>query len=249
MSTRGSLSRDDRTSMHWIEEAAKVARRLLTPSLFWRVHGLAAAFLTPIRFSRQSGHFRSSITHRPVDPLGRPIPWITYPAIHFLEHHDLSSKKVLEWGSGNSTLWWAQRAAQVVCFESDEQWFKRISSQAPQNVTVKLINDDLEDLAGKLPEGKFDLIVIDGLDRLRCAQESLGLLAEGGGIVVDDSEQGWSATSASANPIVDLMASHGFRRIDFYGHAPGVIRRHCTSLFVGAESFLLAQQRPPWRYD
>ena len=35
-----------------------------------------------------------------------------------------------------------------------------------------------------------------------------------------------------------MMNDQGFQRIDFYGYAPGVIKKHCTSVFHKQNSFI-----------
>ena len=47
------------------------------------------------------------------------IPWITYPAIEFLLDLDLSRYSVIESGSGLSTLFFAQRCAHILSYETD----------------------------------------------------------------------------------------------------------------------------------
>src|SRR5262245_31531933 len=72
------------------------------------------------------GHLKSVRAGRSVDAAGRPIPWYTYPAIEYLRQLDLSEKTVFEYGSGNSTLFWAECAARVVTVEDDERWSERL---------------------------------------------------------------------------------------------------------------------------
>src|SRR5229473_8504521 len=58
----------------------------------------------PVKFSAMTGHFRSAISRKPVDGRGNPIPWYSYPAIHFLSSIIWEDCRVLEFGSGYSTL-------------------------------------------------------------------------------------------------------------------------------------------------
>jgi hypothetical protein len=225
---------------------AAFLRPILPVGAFWRLHGFVAAVITPFRFSYLTGHFRSSIVHRPIDGGGRPSLWMTYPVINFLEGKDFKEKRVLEWGSGQSTLWWSRRAKEVVSFESDSSWFELVRSRAPGNVKIHLVNENIDGLPSEWLDGKFDLIVVDGLDRVACARASVGLLAEDGALIMDDAEQPWSPQGF---PIIDLMRERGFQRIDFFGHAPAVIRRHCTSVFFKQNCFLLLGTEIPRRYD
>src|SRR5947207_2919580 len=93
------------------------------PGVVWKpIRALATAVLTPLWFSYKTGHCRSSFKMAAVNRRGEPLPWYTYPCIHFLEFRDFRDKTVLEFGAGQSTLWWSQRAAQVVAFEGDPAW-------------------------------------------------------------------------------------------------------------------------------
>jgi len=228
-----------------LEPLSRIAGRLLPERVFWRVHGFVAAVITPISFSYATGHFRSSVVHRPIDRHGKPVLWMTYPTIDFLERKDFTNKTVLEWGAGQSTLWWASRASRVVSFESDPGWFRLVSRNAPRNVRLHLIEDNLSTLPEGLHNQSFDIIVIDGLNRAACTEKSVPLLAPGGALILDDSQQPWSGPGSDRYVIIDFLRDSGFQRIDFFGYAPAVIRQHCTSLFFKGECFLLAGTEVP----
>jgi hypothetical protein len=223
-------------ALHSLSAAAK---RVLPRWIWSPARKLLTGLLTPIRFSLYTGHFRSSILSAAVDRHGNPIPWYTFPAIDFIDTKDFSSKLVLEFGSGQSTLWWAKRCKRVVSFESDPKWFAYVQSVLPDNAKLLLIADDLNGLQDHLQGSKFDVIVIDGLDRLKAAICSIELLESEGAILVDNSDVSWGAEATKEYPILQLMRSSGFSRIDFYGYAPGVVMQHCTSLFFKGGSFII----------
>ncbi len=54
--------------------------------------------------------------------------------------------------------------------ESDYKWFIRLRRSLPPNACLYLIPEDLEGIEKLLPREPFDIVVIDGLDRLRCAE-------------------------------------------------------------------------------
>src|SRR5918997_6685025 len=62
----------------------------------------------------QRGWYRSYSAERPVDRHGGPLPWYTYSCTSFLESRLSSSMRVFEFGSGMSSLWYAQRVDEVV---------------------------------------------------------------------------------------------------------------------------------------
>ena len=50
------------------------------------------------------GYFESIKVKLPVDKIGGPLPWYTYPAIEYIKQLDLTNKVVFEWGCGNSSV-------------------------------------------------------------------------------------------------------------------------------------------------
>jgi hypothetical protein len=222
-----------------IHRLSALAKRSL-PSFIWSpARKLTTAFLTPIRFSINTGHFRSSLRAAAVDRRGRPIPWYTYPAIDFLDAKDFADKSVMEFGSGQSTLWWASRAKKVVSAESDEKWLNHVRTKLPTNARAFLLPDDLTGLSENVAGEKFDLIIVDGLNRHRAAEAAVGMLNPGGAILLDNSEGRWSYDGSQRYPILELFRAAGFSRVDFYGHSPGVILPACSSLFFKSDSFII----------
>jgi hypothetical protein len=71
----------------------------------------------------------------------------------------------------------------------------------------------------------YDLIVVDGRDRVNCVDQAIGALSPAGCVVLDDSERSEYAAA------LDRLAQTGFKHLDFWGVAPGLSYRKCTSLF------------------
>src|SRR5262245_35910487 len=82
------------------------------------------------------GWFRSAREGRAVDAEGRPIPWITYPAIELLRARVRPDMSVFEYGCGASTRWWAERVREVVSVEHDRAWFEQTRLGLPANVEL-----------------------------------------------------------------------------------------------------------------
>jgi len=57
---------------------------------------------------------------------GELIPWITYPALDFLERLTLNKFKVVEFGSGASTLWFARNCKEIKSYEFDSDYYDKI---------------------------------------------------------------------------------------------------------------------------
>ncbi|HAY39752.1 MAG TPA: FkbM family methyltransferase, partial [Desulfobacteraceae bacterium] len=71
----------------------------------------------------------------------------------------------------------------------------------------------------------FNIIVIDGRDRVNCAKNSLKALKGDGVIIWDNSEREYYQEGYS------YLIQNGFRRLDFEGLGPIGIREWCTSIF------------------
>ncbi|HTB37209.1 MAG TPA: hypothetical protein VK777_08990 [Reyranella sp.] len=230
-------------SMAGLQRSAATLRRFL-PAAIWRPLGaLANGIVTPIRFSLATGHWKSSIAMSARAADGTPLPWYTYPAIDFLAQRDFKNCNVLEFGGGQSTLWWSAKARSVLTIERDAAWFARLRSQVGPNVSLHHIPVDrvtrtiqpVIDLIAANPTRKFDIIVVDGHLRQEVAALAFDYLAPLGAIILDNAEGYGFYAELQKRPC---------RRIDFFGFAPGVPRRHCTSVVFVEDCFLLGPDIP-----
>lgn len=202
-----------------------------TGKAFARVkNGIPAAVRDPLELMlagnsvlRSTGWLRSRRELASVNADGEPIPWITYPARRFLEARVRTDFRVFEFGSGLSTLWWAARVAQVAAVEHDPQWQRRVAARLPANATVSLATGD--DYVRSAGSGPYDIIVNDGVLRPDCARASVSALSPGGVMLWDNTDE--VADRAGH----DFMADQGFRRLDFWGFGPLMVREFCTSIF------------------
>jgi predicted O-methyltransferase YrrM len=228
-----------------VHRIARPIKKILPETVWSPARAYATGILTPFRFSTVTGHWRSSLRRAACDRTGKAIPWYTYPAIDFLQQRDFRDKAVLEFGGGHSTIWWAARANHVLTIEEDEAWFKRIASAAPTNASVHhLAVDrgtrsivDIRQLVGKLHPEPFDVVVIDGHLRRELVCFALEKLSPSGAVIFDNAE-------AECFGFYNETKWRSVQRIDFYGFAPGVSLRHCTSILFDRDCFLLAPQIP-----
>ena len=51
-------------------------------------------------------------------------PWVVFDAIDFLNSLPLKDKRVFEYGSGGSTLFWLNHGAECVSIEHNQDWYK-----------------------------------------------------------------------------------------------------------------------------
>jgi hypothetical protein len=177
---------------------------------------------------REDGWFESFNTKRSIDKDGNPIPWCTYSFIKFLEPRLKKDFKVFEYGSGNSTLWYAEKVGEIMAVENDLDWFKNVSSLMPNNAKViycELKYDGEYCRQVTKQNKKYNIIIIDGRDRVNCVKHSINFLSENGVIILDNSNL--IEYAEAINYLSNLM----FRRLDFIGLSPVTAHTNYTSVF------------------
>ena len=184
-------------------------------------------------YLKSSGWINSLIHNKPVDEYSNPIPWYTYPAIEFIETKINKNFIIFEYGSGQSTFWWADRVKSVYSVEHDPAWYLQLKN-VPQNVRLSLIEKDKEyanDIL-KYPDHSFDIIIIDGIIRNKCAKTCVKKLKQNGFIIYDNSDKHENYDG------INFLMSSGYKRIDFYGLIPSYTYKNCTSVFFINDEFL-----------
>ncbi len=174
------------------------------------------------------GWFRSFKTKQSVDANGEPLPWCTYPFIEFIEHRLTKQMNVFEYGSGNSTRWYAARVGNIKAVEHDKSWFELVKNQLPANASVVYQDvQNIENYTGEVAKAgqQYHVVIVDGRQRVRCVEQAVQNLTPDGVIVFDNPER---ENYQSAH---DLLKERGFRRIDFWGFAPVTAHHNCTAVF------------------
>ncbi len=145
-------------------------------------------------------------------------PWISPACVRFLNSILTKNMKGLEYGSGISTLYFAQKAGHLASIEHDKLWHELIKSMLTKtrlmNVEYILIPPerpeskkmiehrykaefDAENLNYKayfehvsnFPDNHFDFILIDGRARVECSRRAMDKLKSGGIFILDNSER------------------------------------------------------------
>lgn len=181
---------------------------------------------------REKGWFESQRRGYPVDENGTAIPWYTYSAVMYLNNNLPENATVFEYGSGNSTLWYADRVSNVVAVEDSPKWAAEMVDKTPTNATV--IQQSMDD--GFVSEienhGDFDVIVVDGKNRRsECAQKALNHLSDTGVIIWDDYGH---LSEAECEPLLEA----GFDVLPLFGIKPLCDDHRCTSIFYKEDNCL-----------
>lgn len=185
---------------------------------------------------KNNGWFLSYLKISPVNLKGEPIPWITYPAINFLEKRlkNLTVNNVFEYGSGNSSLWWTKFSSNTFSVEHDQSWFKTVNQTKTQNLNIYLEELNSEEYINKsnLLNTKFEIIVVDGRRRVECAKRSINALTDNGILILDNSNR------EEYKEIFDFYKSKNFKHIEFIGMTPMGVEESETTIFYRANNLL-----------
>lgn len=169
--------------------------------------------------------FRQKI---PVDKEDNPLPWVTYSFIDFIVNRLNNKMDIFEFGSGNSTLWYASKVNTVTSVEHDSTWFEKIKENMPKNVNIYykelIYNGEYSNFSNTLEE-KFDIVIIDGRDRVNCMKNAIYSIKENGVIFLDDSER------EQYKKGIDFLLNNDFKKIDFWGISPGLFYKKNTTVF------------------
>ncbi len=169
----------------------------------------------------------------PLDKNNLPIPLYTYPAIEYLNSFDFTTKKIFEFGSGQSTLYWLEKGCEVFSVESSSCWIDKLSPALKNFAThqyffAKASNEYVESIL-RFPDFYFDLIVIDGVfSRYLCAKNAINKIKKGGLVILDNSD--WYPNTARF-----LKENLDFIQVDFYGFRPSKPEAAVTSMFFSRE--------------
>ena len=161
-----------------------------------------------------TGWMQSLRESRPTDGNANPIPWMNFSVIRLLEDRLKDDFILFEYGSGYSTFFYARKVRTVISVEYDEQWYRIVKSQMPANVELifreKDVDGDYCRVIGATGE-QFDVVVVDGRDRVNCVKQAMPALSPRGVILLDDSQRDEYREG------IEFARAKGFRALDLEG--------------------------------
>jgi predicted O-methyltransferase YrrM len=135
-------------------------------------------------------------------------PWLTPDAIEFIGNVIRKDHRVLEFGSGRSTLWFSKKCGSIISYEDDVAWYKFIHDSLQKQISdleYTLIdkkepyyNERFIEAIRNIPDDSIDLCLVDGCPRGLCALESVTKVRKGGYLVIDNVN--WFLPSESRSP-------------------------------------------------
>ena len=180
------------------------------------------------KFLKAKGWQYSRFIHQPLDQERKPLPWFTYASIHFIAQKLNTTQRVFEFGSGNSTKWFSEHVKNVISVEHDTDFYEIIHKELSALTNVDHVFGALGSAySSKILEyeSTFDIVVIDGRERIECAKNCLKALKVDGIVIWDNSDR------EKYKEGYDFLRESGFKQLDFRGAGPISHSEWQTSIF------------------
>lgn len=193
----------------------------------------------------------------PVKMPGKNEPWLPYQATKYIE--SLKPKKVFEWGSGGSTLFWTQLGCvqQLISIEHNLEWFQDIRNNLLDWVDYQYIPFEEGEICSDKSDpccyksgstelgqvnfkkyasaiddyGLFDLVLIDGMARASCLVHTHSHIRPGGIIVLDNTGDRPYYLEKTEERLFGNYES-GWEKIKFFGYGPILDYKWETTIFI-----------------
>ena len=199
------------------------ARRIL-----WPLVSLRRLFLKKNSYLYNTGWHNSVKHSKPITKDGECLPWMNYPLISFLDERLNKSIVMFEFGSGFSTIYFASKVKEITSIEYDLEWYKKMRESCPKNAKTEYTPVDKSGSYSKSVKKshiRYDIIVVDGRDRVDCFKEGITQLTDRGVIILDDSQR------IDYSESFEHSKRLGFRHINFEGLKPTGFEVERTTIF------------------
>lgn len=216
-----------------IKTAVRKIKRALPGYSFYKVH--KKLLWNQNSYLHQTGWLRSLREEKPVDKNGAELPWMNFSVVAFLQDRLTKELELFEFGSGHSTLFFARLVKNVTSVECDEAWFKILKAKLPANAELWLepANTDAGYCRAVHRQGrKYDVVIVDGTDRVNCLKQGLEALSDRGVMILDDSRREIYAEGISH------VKARGFLALFFEGLKPSGTGTERTTIFYRRENCL-----------
>lgn len=197
------------------------------------IPGYTSYLLRYKSYLHTTGWFKSLKKSASIDVREQPLPWFTYAMIELLKDRLPQNISVFEYGCGLGTLWWADYADTLHAVEHEQSWAQEISKKIPDHISI-LYRSTGTDYVNSIGENgiKYDVIIVDGRDRVACAKTAVDYLSDSGIIIFDDTNREKYQSG------VDFLKANGFKQLPFRGFSPIEFMPCETSLFYRSENIL-----------
>lgn len=202
----------------------------ITPRMVGRQLRFAARTATRVVRDPETGkEFPRLLATRGRSTMALRSPWLPFKMIDALTAVVGEQTRVFEYGGGGSTLWFLDRGAEVVTVEHHSAWAASLRSAAshPRWTLIEPVADEnFDDYVRAIDDYAddwFDVVLVDGRERIRCMIEAQAKVRPGGLLIVDDTDRARYSSGLARMP---------WPRQDFTGFAPAKPSLAYTTIFT-----------------
>lgn len=179
-------------------------------------------------YLNSTGFIRSHQLIQPVDANLKAIPWMNYAFVELLNERMNKNLNLFEYGAGFSSLYFAERLKAVVSIEYDKVWEDKLRELlkpcSNHSLLVEPVGEKYIDAAKNHPD-VFDVILVDGRERVACFKSGIEALSDRGLIILDDSDR------AEYQEAFEYAQAKGFKHLRISGLKPFSFKREESTLF------------------
>ncbi len=178
-------------------------------------------------YLKANGWYFSKKFKKPLNKHLKPIPWVCYDALAFIELHLPTINDIFEYSCGYSTLYYYLKNKNISFVEHDEKWFNFVK-QSPFDFKSNALITNKEDYINFIEKShakKYDFISVDGAFRRESILKAIDYIKDDGFIALDNSER------RTYQSITKLMYERGFNFIKFKGIGPIRLKPKETTFF------------------
>lgn len=186
------------------------------------------AIFKPYSYLNTTGFIRSHQKIQPVNAQDKAIPWMNYAFVELLDERLNHSLRMFEYGAGFSSLYFSKQVKEIVSIEYDKAWEDKLRELLKPCHNHTLLVEPVGEgyiHAAQGTEEKFDVILVDGRERVACFKSGLQALTPRGVIILDDSDRD------EYKPAFQIARKQGFRHLTISGLKPFSFRREESTLF------------------
>jgi hypothetical protein len=131
-------------------------------------------------------------------PFERPLPWLSWPSIDWLDHNVRPGMRVFEYGGGGSTIFFLTHGCEVETVEGSLEWAQAIRRAAEPHISrlsLRFVGTASDTPAARrdyanaaFAGAPWDVILVDGAFRADCIRVARQCIAHGGMIIVDNTD-------------------------------------------------------------
>lgn len=162
---------------------------------------------------------------------------MNYSITNFLQKRLTKDIRILEWGSGYSTIYIANMVKRVTTIESNLLWYNKLLKLTNKTTNIEMFHvpfgQGYIDIIDNISKNKkYEMIIVDGFFRVKCAQKAIQYLTDDGILLLDDSNR------ERYKDIFIFYKNNGFKELTFSGLKPSNIQLNYTTIFYRSKNIL-----------